>query len=143
MSKSFITEVKERVEAPEGELPEGALEFEVDGFDCTAYQPTPEMFALLMLATGRHTSFNEAVAGFLDWFNACLDRESAQHLAQRMLDREDDFGLEEVQNIVEWWIEEWTGRPFGKQSAAGVSQKPSGNGSTRGTRKSASSPRGR
>lgn len=133
--KSFSTAVRENLE---DEQDEGRLEFDLDGEPLVAYKPSEAQFALLMQAVGRYTSRNEAVAGAIDFFHAILDEDSAQHIHTRLLDRRDPFGLEEVEEIISWMVEEWTGRPMKRRSESTRSPKSTGPASSRGTRSRAS-----
>lgn len=133
--KSFTTAV---VEALEDEEDEGRIEFDLDGETLVAYKPSEAQFALLMQAVGRYASMADSVAGGIDFFHAVLDDTSAQHIHARLLDRKDAFGLEEVEEIMAWLVEEWTGRPMKRRSASTRSPKSTGPASSRGTRRSAS-----
>jgi hypothetical protein len=137
VTKSFTTAIKEHSE--EEEEDEGRLEFDLDGETLVAYKPTEEQFALLMQATSRYNSMADAVAGGLDFFHAVLEPDSAAHIRVRLFDRNDDFGIEEVEQIIEWMVEEWTGRPTVRRSGATRSPRSTGPASSRGTRKSTSS----
>ena len=135
MSKSFTTAVKERVETAEGEVEEGLLSFDLDGEPLEAHEPEPSQLALLMHAAARYTSTREAVAGFLDFFFNVMDDRHAQHIRARLLDRKDDFGLDEVEEIVAWMVEEWTGVPFKRPSDSSSSRKSTGPRSTSRSRR--------
>jgi hypothetical protein len=134
--KSFTTAVVETLEGDEEE--EGRLEFDLDGETLVAYKPSEAQFALLMQATGRYASPTDAVAGGMDFFHAVLDVPSAQHIYHRLLDRKDPFGLPEVEDIVGWMVEEWTGRPTKRRSDSTRSPKTTGPSSARGSRRSVS-----
>lgn len=135
MTKAFITAVKEKVDENDPEAEEGLLEFDLDGEQITAHKPTPEMFAILMHAAGRYTTTADAVSGFIDFFYECMDRSAAQHIRSRLLSRDDDFGLDEVEDIVAWMVEEWTGRPMKRRSASTESPRSTGPASKRTTRR--------
>lgn len=141
--KSFTTAVKERIEPEDGETEPGLLEFDLDGEPMEAHEPSPEQFALLMQAAGTYTSTKDAIAGFIDFIWSVMEREYAQHLRNRLLDRNDAFGLDEIEEMVAWMVEEWTGRPMKRRSGSTGSPKSTGPSSTRGTRKSTSSARAR
>jgi hypothetical protein len=134
MTKSFTTAVRERTEAEIGDdgepIEEGFLEFDLDGEPMEAHKPEPEQFALLMHAAGTYTSTADSVAGFLDFFFNVMDAKYAQHIRYRLLDRKDDFGLPEVEEIVSWMVEEWTGHPMKRRSGSTRSPKSTGPRST-------------
>jgi hypothetical protein len=103
--KEFTTALKAVVDD------EQAMEFAIDGTEMKAYQPTDGQLAMLMSNLGRHTSVQTRLAGVIDFFVAVLDEESATYVSDRLLSRTDPLGLEQVQEIMEWMVEEWTGRP--------------------------------
>jgi hypothetical protein len=90
---------------------------------------------MLIATTGRHSSQVDKIAGAINFFNSTLDDDSSEHLVSRLLDRRDNFGIEEVQDIVEWMIEEWTGHPTVQSSASTPSRPTGGKTSTRSTSK--------
>lgn len=119
--KEFITAAKV---AEEGDAAE--TKFNVDGVECIAYKPQDGQLAILMATTGRHSNLHEKIAGVINFFVATLDEESHHHLVDRLLDREDDFGIEEVTEIMQELVEEWTGHPTVPPS--GSPQSPSSGG---------------
>lgn len=142
MTKSFTTAVKERIPVYDDdgeEIEEGLLEFELDGEKLVAHKPSPEQFAILMQAAGRYTTTSDAIAGFIDFVWSTMDLDSARHLRNRLLDSGDDFGLDEIEDIVAWMVEEWTGHPMKRRSGSTGSPKSTGPRSTTRSRKSASS----
>lgn len=143
MTKSFTTAVKERVEPEDGETEPGLLEFDLDGEPMEAHEPSPEQFALLMQAAGTYTSTKDSIAGFIDFIWSVMDKPHAQHLRNRLLDRDDDFGLDEIEDMVAWMVEEWTGHPMKRRSGSTGSPKSTGPRSPSRSRKSTSSARAR
>lgn len=132
--REFVTAIEQTdVDADKG------MEFAVDGFECVAYRPQEGQLAVLMAATAKHTTIQEQIAGVINFFVNVLDEESHQYLVSRLLDRTDSFGLEEVQDIMEWMIEEWAGRPTSPPSVSTRSQRSGGQKSKRPTTKSTSS----
>src|SRR5690348_17141128 len=107
--KEFTTAANE-VLADNGE-DERVWEFKVDGRECRAFKPKDGQLAVLMATTHSHASSAERVAGIINFFVAVLDDESHAYIVQKLLDRTDPFGLEEVTSIMNWLIEEWSGRP--------------------------------
>lgn len=110
--------------------PNEPIEFKVDGTVCKAYEPDDGQFAMFMASTARHTSDNEQVAGIINFFLGMLDRESQQYIANKLLDREDRFGIREVQDIMEALAEDWSARPTRSPSGSTASQPSSGPSST-------------
>lgn len=104
--KEFTTALKAVTE--DETLP---MVFAIDGHELAAYRPTDGQLALLMSAVGRHTNMQTQIAGIIDFFVAVMDDDSASYVTDRLLSRTDPLGIEQVQEVMEWMIEEWTGRP--------------------------------
>lgn len=117
----FTTAVKETSEDEEVEF----IEFDLDGVLCTAYRPQGGQFAMLVAMTTQYSSDQEAVAGLITFFVNILDDESKQHVVNRLFDRKDAFGVDEVDKIMRALVEEWSARPIEPPSDS-VSSEPSG-----------------
>lgn len=116
--KEFITAAIEAA----GE-DEEFLEFNVDGVLCRAYRPNDGQIAVLMATTSaKHLSEAEMVAGVINFFVAVLDDDTHNYLVTKLLDHKDKFGINEVQEIIQWMIEEWSARPT--QSSPGSTPSP-------------------
>lgn len=126
MVKEFVTALKE---ATEPESDEGYA-FTVDGHECHAYKPEDAQLAMLLASVSRHNNWTTQVAGIINFFVEVLDDESHSYITERLLDRKDPFGLGEVQDIIEWMTEEWTGRPTRSPSVSTRSQRSGGRKST-------------
>lgn len=132
--KEFNVAVAElEAEQQDGEEPAGTLHFSINGVECTAYKPGDGQLAVLMAATGKHSSSQENVAGIINFFASVLDDEANAYIVARLLNRRDKFGLEEVQEIMSWMIEEWAGRPTKPSSGSTESQDSTGPRSTEET----------
>ncbi len=107
--KSYTTAAKAKAE--EGTENEGVVEFQVDGTTLTAHRPDDAMIAIIIARTGRRSTSAEVAAAAIDFFYSVLDKKSARYIEDRLFDREDSFGLDEVLEILFDLIEEWTGRP--------------------------------
>jgi hypothetical protein len=121
-----------------GEVDEG-MAFTVDGTELHAYQPSDGQLAVLMASVGRHTSMPNQVAGVINFFVEVMDEPSHVYVVERLLDRTDPFGLAEVKEIMEWMVEEWSGRPTQSPSVSTRSRKNGGPRSTPPTSASTSS----
>ena len=121
---------------------EESLTFKVDGHELVCFMPTPAQFAYAMSSVGRRRDTGEKLAGIIDFFVEVLDEESQQYIENRLLDRKDPFGLEEVSAIMEWMVEEWTGRPTEPPSVSTRSRANGGQKSKRPTTKQTSSATG-
>jgi len=124
--REFKTAVDDKQTDPEEE----GTEFAVDGVLCTAYRPKDGQLAMLMASTGRHTTSSEQIAGVINFFVNVLDDDSQQYIVGRLLDRTDKFGIDEVQEIMEWLIEEWSARPTKSPSDSRTSRQTGGRKST-------------
>jgi hypothetical protein len=125
-----VAELEAEQQGEDGKEPEGTKHFSIDGNECTAYKPGDGQLAVLMAATGRHSSQQEQVAGIINFFASVLDDESNAYVVARLLNRKDPFGLEQVQEIMEWLIAEWSGRPTKSSPASTPSQQTTGQRST-------------
>jgi hypothetical protein len=98
-----VAEVTEDQEAP--------MVFKIDGQELRAYKPTEGQLAMLMAQLGRHTSETTKVAGIIDFFTSVMDEKSHQYVVTRLLSRDDPMELKQVEEVMEWMVEEWSGRP--------------------------------
>ena len=131
--KEFTTAIEQN------EVPDETLEFSIDGHIVTAYRPTDGQLAMLMANLGRHTETTTKVAGVIDFFVTILDDDSYDYVVERLLSRKDPLGMDEVQNIISWLIEEWSGRPTPPPSVSTQSPGSGGRNSKPRTTKSTSS----
>jgi hypothetical protein len=104
--------------------------FDIEGHKMLAYQPDEAQFAMLMAFVGRGSSDADRVAGLINFLIAILDPKGADYLQRRLLDRDDDYGIEDVENLMEWLTEEWSGNPTRGQSASTPSPSTTGSSST-------------
>jgi hypothetical protein len=126
--KEFTTAV-EKADKDE----EAPLEFSVDGVLCHGYYPGEGQLAYLLASTGRHSTAQEQIAGLINFFVAVLDDDSHTYVVNRLLDRRDEFGIEQVQSIMEWMVGEWSGRPTKSPSDSTSSPPNTGQSSTEKT----------
>jgi hypothetical protein len=129
-----VQEFKTAVRAAEAEDDRPSLEFDLDGVMITAFHPGDGQLAYLLAATSSHQSNPEKVAGLINFLVAVMDDDSHAHVAGRLLDRDDPFGLEEVSNIFEWMVGEWAGRPTKQPSDFQSSRRSAGARSKQPTR---------
>lgn len=132
--------VKEFALALERELedePDELLPFTMQGDDTQLYalMPTEADVALAAGALSQYAEDGEKVVAILDLFWSLMDDETARYLRRRLRDRKDRFGVPDVMNVLEWIIEERTGRPT-KPSSGSTASQPS-----TGARSTANSPR--
>jgi hypothetical protein len=125
--REFVTAVKE---LEKGEEPDKGYSFKVDGKELKFFKPTESQFAIYVAQTGRHSSIPDKIAGVIDFFINVMDRPSHEHLVARLMDREDPFGLDQVEEIIQWMIEEWSGNPTEQSSDSTPSRQSTGDSST-------------
>lgn len=135
MSKEFSLAVGRASE----KTPDDAMPFRVEGSDAQlyAYPPTEGQLALIMgtLAGG---SLVDRAASVLDIFWSLLDEDTEVELRRRLRDRNDPFTIQDVLNIMDWVIEEVTGRPTKSSSDSTPSPPTNGRRSTGSARPAAS-----
>jgi len=108
--------------------------------ECHAYQPEDGNILMLMAdVMSRRSGLAQQVAGFVDFLTDVLDKPSKDYVVGRLMDRTDPFGIEDIQNIASYLMEQWSGRPTQQPSDFLPSQKTGGQRSTRRTSKSTSS----
>src|SRR5262245_11678577 len=100
---------------------------------CTAYRPNDGQLAVLMATTSSHSDTSEMVAGLINFFVAVMDKDSHTYLVSKLLDREDQFGIDEVRDITEWLTQQWSGRPTQSSRGSTRSRSSGGRKSTRRT----------
>jgi hypothetical protein len=133
-----VKEFQTAVEKQEETTDEADLIFALDGHEMRAYKPTEGQFALLLMAMGKHASNTDQAAGVIDFFVNVLDKSSQQYVIDRMMSRDNGIPLEDVIEILEWFIEEWGGRPTQSPSGSTPSRRNGGRKSTRALQPSTS-----
>lgn len=112
----------------------------LDKVVCHAYQPAEGQWIVMITdVIGRQANFGHKIAGIIDFFTEVLDEPSKEYIVSRLLDRHDPFGVAEIEPIVFWMMEEWSGRPTKSPTDFAPSRKTGGRSSTRPTSKSTSS----
>lgn len=134
--KEFLTAAREAEQ--DGVADEGTV-FMIDDHECRCYKPTDGQLAVLMASISRSTNWTDKVAGIINFFVEVLDADSHTYVVGRLLSREDPFGIYDVEAIIEWMVEDWTGRPIQSPSGSTSSRGNGGRRSTPRTRKSTSS----
>lgn len=135
--------VKEFALALERELedePDELLPFQMQDDDTQlfALMPTEADIALVAGAMSQFAEDGEKAVAVLDLFWSLMDDATARHLRRRLRNRKDRFGVMDVMNVLEWIVEERTGRPTKPSSASTASQPSTGARSTANSRPKAS-----
>jgi hypothetical protein len=123
----FVTAARQH---PESAIADAEpITFTVDGEEFTAHPPTPGQLALIMAAqTSR--SMTERIAAIIDFMDCLLDESGQERFRDRLMDRDDPFDVEQVQEVISGLMEEWTARPTQRSSDSSSSQASTGRSST-------------
>lgn len=112
----------------------------VNSVECHAYAPEDGNIMMLMAdLVSRRAGIAQQIAGLVDFITDVLDEESRDYIVRRLMDRTDPFGITDLRGIVDYLMEEWSGRPTKQPSDYLPSRKVGGQKSTPRTRKSTSS----
>lgn len=112
----------------------------VDRVELRAFEPAEGQFVVMVTdVLGRKSNMSSKISGIVDFFTEILDEPSKEYVVGRLLDRDDPFGVSDLQPIIEWLIGEWSGRPTKSPTDFAPSRKTGGQSSTRRTSKSTSS----
>jgi hypothetical protein len=95
-----------------------------------ARRPSDGQLAVLMASIGKGASDIDGVAGPLNFFDSLLDADGKRYFLDRLLDPDDLFGPEEIEEIMEALVEEWGARPTQPSSGSAPSQPTDGPKST-------------
>lgn len=126
--KEFATAVSEAFgEESEEEHP---WVIKLDDREMRFYRPTDAQFAMYMAATGRFASDNQRMAAMIDLFVNVFEPEDQAYLIDRMSSRANVLPLQTVQEMIEYMVEEWTGRPTKSPSVSSRSPRNGGQKST-------------
>jgi hypothetical protein len=106
------------------------ITFKVDGDEFTAYPPTAGQMAMMLAAQAESRDVPENVAGVIDFFDGLLDEDGRDTFRRRLLDRDDPFDFDMVNEIMEGLMEEWSARPTKSPSVSATSQRSAGSRST-------------
>lgn len=105
------------------------IPFVLDGEEYTAYAPTSGQMGMILATAGGGGA--EATGAIINFVFSVLGDEAHAKLRRRMFDRDDRFGLENILEMFESFVEEWTARPTKQPSDFKPSLKSGGRKSTR------------
>jgi hypothetical protein len=86
-------------------------EEEVERREVLFHPPAEGQVTMMMARMGRHSSTNDKIAGIIDFFVEMLAEDDHQYVVDRLLDRTDPFGVQEVTETTKYLVEEWSQRP--------------------------------
>ena len=122
--QEFITAAREDFD-PEAEE---STVVSVDGHEVTFFKPTPAQ--LMLVAAASQADDWTAAGGYLSTFLNLADDESRRYLWARLQDRKDSFDLDNVNEIMEYLLEQWSARPTKRPSDYRRPASPTGQRST-------------
>lgn len=126
--KEFAVAAKAEDEDPEVVVP---IKFKVGDQECLAYRPEAGQVAMMYSRMDDTLSSDgERIAAMIDFFMGLLDKDSRRVLSRRLMEREDPFEMETVSDIMDWLMEQWSGRPTTPSSASTRSRVNGGRKST-------------
>jgi hypothetical protein len=114
------------------------ITFKIDGDEFTAYPPTPGQMAMLVSAQAEGRDVTTSMAAIIDFIDGLLDEDGREMYRRRLLDRDDPFDFDTVNEIMEGLMEEWSARPTKSPSDYASSRKSGGSRSTAKRRSPAS-----
>lgn len=99
--------------------------FALDGETFLAFEPKKAVRAMLFAAAAQSASDADRINAILTWCDAALSPLSNMRIKQRLLDRTDDLGVEDLSDLMTRLTEYWdardgsraTRRALGKQRA--------------------------
>jgi hypothetical protein len=106
------------------------ITFTIDGDEFTAHPPTPGQMALLVSAQAEGRDITTSMAAIIDFIDGLLDDDGREMYRRRLLDRDDPFDFDTVNDIMEGLMEEWSARPTKSPSDYASSPKSGGSRST-------------
>jgi hypothetical protein len=122
--------VAAKAQADEDAEVEAPIEFKIGEEVFRAYRPTAGQIAVMTSRMDDLSTDMEKLAAIIDFFVGCLDKESNRILSRKLMDRDDPFEMEDVNDILSWLMEQWSGRPTQPSSASARSPRTNGRKST-------------
>lgn len=104
------------------------LEFTLYGSDYvfTAMPPTGTQ----MMVMAGAAELGQGTGGMMQFLMGVLSEEDWREMHKRLLDRQDALSLDDVGELFEWMLEEWSKVPTEGRSASSASPGRGGRGST-------------
>jgi hypothetical protein len=125
--KEFVTAAKTAESAIENAEP---IKFKIDDRELTAYPPKDGQVMLFMAAIGEGASPINGVVGIIDLLDGIFEEDDKSYYRGRLMDRKDPFGIKDVEQIMEYLLEEWSARPTTSPSGSMASPPRTGPNST-------------
>lgn len=134
--KTFSTAAKsvEDNDAPIGVPIEVTMEAEprvkLEEKTVTFIPPTTGQWAVTLAGQGDTTEGSEKIASQINFFFSMLDEKDEVYFKQRLFNREDPFDIDNVAEIIDYLMEEWSARPTKLSSVSSDSPPSAGKRST-------------
>lgn len=128
--KEFVTAAKAA-----GRDVQDDVTVKVDDREVTFRAPSQEQMAILIASVSATGNDIQGIAEIINVFfdlveNTDEDSPQSRWMRHRLFDRDDEFGVDELTDILLYLIEEWTGRPTKQPSDYLPSRKSGGRKST-------------
>lgn len=127
--KEFTTSAKAAADDDTGALGK-PIQVTVDEREVTFYPPTEGQLAVFFAGASDSSSQVNAVASTINFFFSLLDDDDIRYFKVRLFNRKDPFDAENIVEIVEYVIGEWSARPTKQPSDFMPSQSNTGRTST-------------
>lgn len=106
--------------------------------EMVAHKPSDGQITVFIAMAGDDLAANsEVVAQSINFLYSLLEQEDRRYLRKRLLDMEDEFGAEEIANILSYILEEWSGKASGSRTDSPRSRPSTGPRSTARQRRTA------
>ena len=126
--KEFISAVEEVLTEEETGKPaeEQYVEFKIDGRVLHSYPPTEGQLAFMLASLGRGQTNDRRLAAIINIVLSSLRGEDTDYFEQRLLTRDpvQRIGLDMIEQVFEFLIEEWFARPTQPSSDSTPSPTP-------------------
>lgn len=127
--KEFTTAANAAVDEDAGEVG-ASVTVSIDGREVTFLPPTSGQLAVTLAGSGDMASEMEQVASTINFFFSLLDDRDSAYFRRRLFKRNDPFDVDNIAELVEYLIEEWSARPTKQPSDYLASQRTAGPKST-------------
>lgn len=136
--KQFRTSAKNAdPEAPIGE----PLTVDIDEREITFLPPTSGQIAILLAGSDETHTDMESAAALINFFFSMIESDSdSTYMRKRLFDRRDPFGIDEISELIDYVMGEWSATPTRRPSDYLPSQRTTGRRSTPVRHRTASTP---
>ncbi len=106
------------------------IHFEFDEQELVANPPGDGQFAMLMASMVDYATNTQTVAAAINFVFSLLDDDSRRYVQRRLMNPKDVFGGEDIMDMVQFFVEEWTANPTREPSGSTSSPPTDGPKST-------------